>query len=368
MGETRSPPEESEPLEQSEDVEAQTGEVIKQVPSTGNHFLSSSAKNVPLLVCLSIGTSVALILANKIVMTHYGFNFVLTLTTCHFVATTIFLRVAAHFRVFERNSSIPRTDCLRVATAGTASIVFMNFNLQSNSVGFYQMTKLMCIPCIVFLNRWVYLRKTSLETLVTLFLILLGVGIATVSDVSANVKGTLFGICAVVTTAQFQVWQGSKQTEYSLDALQITDVMMPYQLALGVLSVLILEVPETYPGQSSVLNVTLTIPLLGWIMLTCLLAVAVNILTYALIGKTSAVTFQVVGHLKTILTLIGGYYLFTSAIATTTNRVASNFIVVALVGMIFYGDLKNKEKSGDKPMVRTVLEPIMTHETLGQKF
>jgi len=40
---------------------------------------------------------------------------------------------------------------------------------------------------------------------------------------------------------------------------------------------------------------------------TCALAVAVNAATFFLLGKTSPVSYQVVGHLKTVLVLGGGW-------------------------------------------------------------
>lgn len=50
-----------------------------------------------------------------------------------------------------------------------------------------------------------------------------------------------------------------------------------------------------------------------WIVLgTCFLALMVNLCSFGLIGRTSAITFQVVGHAKTCLVLVGGYVFFPS--------------------------------------------------------
>lgn len=43
---------------------------------------------------------------------------------------------------------------------------------------------------------------------------------------------------------------------------------------------------------------------------TCALAVMVNAATFFLLGKTSPVSYQVMGHLKTVLVLGGGYFFF----------------------------------------------------------
>jgi drug/metabolite transporter (DMT)-like permease len=46
-----------------------------------------------------------------------------------------------------------------------------------------------------------------------------------------------------------------------------------------------------------------------FIVLSCLISVSVNFSTFLVIGKTSAVTYQVLGHLKTCLVLAFGYFL-----------------------------------------------------------
>ena len=52
---------------------------------------------------------------------------------------------------------------------------------------------------------------------------------------------------------------------------------------------------------------------LYWIGLCNLLAVCTNISVYGLIGKTSPVTYQVVGQLKTVLVVAFGYIFFDAA-------------------------------------------------------
>ena len=58
------------------------------------------------------------------------------------------------------------------------------------------------------------------------------------------------------------------------------------------------------------------------------------------IGRTSPITFQVVGHLKTCLVLVGGYVLFTGK--HIHKRQLQNNIVgvsVAMVGCVLYGHI-----------------------------
>ncbi|CAN4119317.1 unnamed protein product [Withania somnifera] len=70
----------------------------------------------------------------------------------------------------------------------------------------------------------------------------------------------------------------------------------------------------------------------GFIVLSCLIAVSVNFSTFLVIGKTSPVTYQVLGHLKTCLVLGFGYTLLHDPF-TSRNIIG---ILVAIVGMGLY--------------------------------
>ena len=67
-------------------------------------------------------------------------------------------------------------------------------------------------------------------------------------------------------------------------------------------------------------------------MMSCLIAVAVNFSTFMVIGKTSPVTYQVLGHLKTCLVLLLGYTLLHDPFSYR-NIVG---ILVAMGGMVLY--------------------------------
>ncbi|KAK6142226.1 hypothetical protein DH2020_022574 [Rehmannia glutinosa] len=83
---------------------------------------------------------------------------------------------------------------------------------------------------------------------------------------------------------------------------------------------------------------------LGFIVLSCLIAVIVNFSTFLVIGKTSPVTYQVLGHLKTCLVLAFGYTLLHDPF-TSRNILG---ILIAIVGMGMYSyfctnDTKRKQ-------------------------
>merc|ERR1711988_331098 len=78
-----------------------------------------------------------------------------------------------------------------------------------------------------------------------------------------------------------------------------------------------------------------------WLVLgTCFLALLVNFCSFGLIGRTSPITFQVVGHAKTCLVLAGGYLFF--PMTGTMQQLYNNImgVSVAMVGVVLYGHVK----------------------------
>lgn len=69
-----------------------------------------------------------------------------------------------------------------------------------------------------------------------------------------------------------------------------------------------------------------------FITLSCLIAVSVNFSTFLVIGTTSPVTYQVLGHLKTCLILSFGYVLLRDPF-TARNILG---ILIAIFGMGLY--------------------------------
>lgn len=76
-----------------------------------------------------------------------------------------------------------------------------------------------------------------------------------------------------------------------------------------------------------------------FIVLSCTIAVGTNLSQFICIGRFSAVSFQVLGHMKTILVLIMGFFFF--------GREGLNLhvivgMIIAVVGMMWYGNASSK--------------------------
>lgn len=77
-----------------------------------------------------------------------------------------------------------------------------------------------------------------------------------------------------------------------------------------------------------------------FILLSCSLAVFCNMSQYLCIGRFSATSFQVLGHMKTVCVLILGWLLFDSAL-TLKNIMG---MIIAVLGMVVYSWAVELEK------------------------
>lgn len=75
------------------------------------------------------------------------------------------------------------------------------------------------------------------------------------------------------------------------------------------------------------------------IVFTAVFAIGVNLTNFLIIGRTSPVTYQVVGHLKTCLVLGFGFLLFDHRL-DNRNLIG---VITALLGTILYTELKRRE-------------------------
>ena len=180
----------------------------------------------------------------------------------------------------------------------------MNLNLAANSVGFYQLSKLACIPVTLLIEKVCHEKTPSLTVLLTLLPLLVGVGIGTVNDVTMNVIGTTYALLAVLAASLAQIFTSNVQKELECNAMQLLYHTSP---------LIVLQMMVATPMFHSVGSLVESQPSLVasmHIFLSCVLAFGVNVSNYMVLGLTSPLTYQVVGHLKTILILVIGSVTF----------------------------------------------------------
>ena len=364
----------------------------------------------------NVASSVALVLVNKKVFSG-GFHFPMTLSFFHFLFTIAWYKMLEVGGTFTMPApgTMPAFEKFKVAGAVFSSIGFMNLSLNANSIGFYQVTKLTVVPVrrtfilprlrssipthppylslsrqvTLAINSLAYANYTTTKVKISLFILLAGVGVATVSEVHLKPLGLAYGVIAVVMTAVCQIWQGSKQKEFGISATQLQATLAPWMSAQALAVAMASEVLCSGGSGSEVTACDAALPYFKAALLdgdpvkshtllivlgTCFLALLVNLSSFGLVGLTSAITLQVVGHAKTCLVLIGGYVLFPShGNSKHQQQQLQNNIIgvsVAMVGVVLYGHFKHAAGLGQPDLfdntcpgcVLRVIEPSAAEE------
>ncbi|KAG2548431.1 hypothetical protein PVAP13_9KG184600 [Panicum virgatum] len=271
---------------------------------------------------LSVTSSVAIVICNKYLISTLGFFFATTLTSWHLMVTFFTLYVAQRLRFFEPKPIDART-VISFGLLNGISIGLLNLCLGFNSVGFYQMTKLAIIPFTIVLETIFLNKKFSQSIKASLMVLLLGVGIASVTDLQLNLLGSIIAALTIAATCVGQI------RRLKVSSTQLLYQSSPYQSA-----VLLVTGPfvDKLLTKRDVFAFNYTVEVVAFIALSCSIAVCVNFSTFLVIGTTSPVTYQVLGHLKTCLVLSFGYIILRDPFSA--RNVAG--ILIAIFGMGLY--------------------------------
>ncbi|KAG8369273.1 hypothetical protein BUALT_Bualt15G0134300 [Buddleja alternifolia] len=280
-------------------------------------------------------TSVGIIIVNKALMATYGFSFATTLTGLHFATTTLMTAVL-RWLGYIQSSHLPFSELLKFVLFANFSIVGMNVSLMWNSVGFYQIAKLSMIPvsCLleVVFDKIRYSRDTKLSILV----VLLGVAVCTVTDVSVNTKGFVAAFIAVWSTSLQQYYVHFLQRKYSLSSFNLLGHTAPAQ---GASLLLLGPFLDYWLTNKRIDAYGFSTPSMVFMILSCTIAVGTNLSQFICIGRFTAVSFQVLGHMKTILVLILGFLFFGKE---GLNMHVVVGMIIAVFGMMWYGNASSK--------------------------
>jgi solute carrier family 35 protein E3 len=200
----------------------------------------------------------------------------------------------------------------------------------------------MCIPTIVLYNFLFEHKTTPFLTLISLVILLFGISLFTINDVQVNLRGTIVAGLAVVFVATSQTKTGTVQKEFGINGPSAQHATALLQFFTAFVSALFVETH----GSNNLFAHSFQTPEIILIVLTGFVSVSVNVCAFGLIGKTSAVTFQVVGHCKTILIFVFGLIIFPAREGETRDQFVKKIagLVISMSGVIFYTYLEMKAK------------------------
>ena len=229
-------------------------------------------------------------------------------------------------------------DIVIFVAVAACSIIGLNLSLMLNTIGFYQVCKLAQIPTMCVLEATFLGKRFSRKVVQAIIIVLLGVGVATVSDVEMNFEGTLAAIVGVVATSAQQILVGHMQKKHQITSNFLLAKTSPYMAA----SMLLFgPFMDKFVTDTWVTDFEWNVPSLVCLGVSCFFAVLVNISQYLCIGRFSAVSFQVIGHVKTCLVFFFGWVLFAAPV-TERNIMGCS---LAVLGMIYYSHANNKQQA-----------------------
>lgn len=152
---------------------------------------------------LNIAFSIAIVLLNKWLYIHTRFPNI-TLSMIHFVMTFVGLIVCEKLDVF-CVKDIDIKEMILIAMTFCGFVVLTNLSLAHNTVGTYQVAKMLTTPCVILMQMIFYRKRFSLLVKLTLIPIILGVIISFYYDIQFNVVGTIYATLGVFVTSLYQV-------------------------------------------------------------------------------------------------------------------------------------------------------------------
>jgi len=188
----------------------------------------------------------------------------------------------------------------------------------------------MTTPCVALLQYFCLGKSITLLTMGALASVCVGVGLTNTGAAGTTTLGVSIATAAFTVTAFYQVWIGKKMKDFAVSSPQLLLNQAP-------LSVLLLTVLVPFfdivPDVKKIPKDTLVA-----LFLSGLAAAALNLSQFLIIGRMSALTFNVASNVKTIIILTYGW-ISEGRILTVKDSLG---IILALSGATLYSQLSQR--------------------------
>eukprot|EP00758_Cryptobia_borreli_P002258 Tbor_TRINITY_DN2898_c0_g1::TRINITY_DN2898_c0_g1_i1::g.23149::m.23149/K15285/SLC35E3; solute carrier family 35, member E3 len=285
---------------------------------------------IPFYLFLNAASSIGIVTANKIVFQYQKFNYGTLLTLIHFVFTFVGLECCRRAGMFEMKM-VPFTKVLPLCASFCGFVVLTNISLVYNTVGFYQVMKVLTTPLLVIIQTLFYNERFSTQIKMSLFVTCIGVVITTATDSQKNFTGTCVAVSALLVTCMYQIWVGTKQRELECSGFQLLYWQAPIS------AVMLIPIVPLFDDMEKLLQNPPDSTTYVAIIISSVLAFVVNLSIFLVIGKTSPVTYNVLGHFKLTVLMTLGFIVFGAPL--DAKNIAG--IITTLIGVFWYTHIKS---------------------------
>eukprot|EP01063_Lacrimia_lanifica_P004452 TRINITY_DN1249_c0_g2_i1.p1 TRINITY_DN1249_c0_g2~~TRINITY_DN1249_c0_g2_i1.p1 ORF type:complete len:347 (+),score=121.51 TRINITY_DN1249_c0_g2_i1:64-1104(+) len=319
-----------------------------------------------LVFAMNVVTCVSIVMVNKQLMSKagYAFLFATTLSGAHFVITGVATRVMRRWKegsqaVSTEKKSLPLMDLITFVVIANTSLVSLNVSLMVNKVSMYQIAKL-AIPVITaVVERFWFGSSYSGAQYIAMLVTLIGISNVGADELKVGGDG-YFGVIVAAVSAVSSSFQqilcGYYQRKNNMSSQEfLSAVSFPQGLSCLFLGPMI----DYWLTGQHVLYYNYTSASVFFIFLSCFNAIFVNASHFMCLGRFSAVTYQVLGHTKTVGVLYLGWMFFDGNL--TEKQMMGGAMAVA--GMASYGYITQTKKQV-KPVEKADTDDVEAGRTI----
>lgn len=203
-----------------------------------------------------------------------------------------------------------------------------NTSLKLNSIGFYQLFKLLQTPAVVVFDYFLEHKTLSWARSISLVIVCIFVLISSHADMSFSVYGTLCASLWVPMSALYKIQWGRVLKLHNSSTLQMMYELMPWAIGVQCLVAPIVD-------PSGLLSFEWSRSAVFWLFVSGVSAFLVNLSGFLVLSNISALAHVLLGQLKTAAVCLGAYIVF-GAVYPPVQLVGA---AGAIVGIIVYTQL-----------------------------
>jgi hypothetical protein len=191
-----------------------------------------------------------------------------------------------------------------------------------------KISKILVVPFQIAIEYFCYQKQTNVKIILSVMLLLVGVSLVAVNDVSVSMIGLIYAFLCIICTAMVLILKSN---------LMETTNISPFHLLMNssFISAFISSIPS--PIFDEWKSEYLEFKMVVGIILSCVIALNSNFSLLLVLKRTSTLTHLVISQLKTLFLIIIGNVMFNSM----PNVGYLSGVFLSAVGSTWYAQIRH---------------------------